>query len=76
LSPSGAGQFGPACEVRTYLLEPTGPAPTIAAWRKAVPGRVKISPVLAAMPSEFAGAVLADEVGRMSMEVVADHRRR
>ena len=26
-------------------------APTIAAWRKAVPGRMKISPVLAAMPS-------------------------
>jgi hypothetical protein len=37
---------------------------------------MKISPVLAAMPSEFAGAVLADEVDRLSMEVVADHRRR
>jgi hypothetical protein len=31
-------------------------APTIAAWRKAVPGRMKILPVLAAMPS-VTGAV-------------------
>ena len=125
IPPLRPGEFGPCYEVRSYVLKPTGLKPTIEAWRKSVPGRMKISPVLAAMPSVDrrgdalharlalqelrrarpaarqgggrwrvaaarrpgpsglaagrhlpAGAVLADEVGRMSMEVVADHRRR
>ncbi len=31
------------------MLKPDGLAPTMALWRKAVPGRARISPVLAAM---------------------------
>jgi NIPSNAP len=50
------GQFGPVYEVRSYVLKPNGLAPTIEAWRKAVPARLKISPVLAAMTS-VSGAV-------------------
>ena len=45
------GQYGPIFEVRTYLLKPNGLGPTIAAWEKAVPGREKLSPILAAMYS-------------------------
>jgi hypothetical protein len=56
IAPLRPGQFGPVYEVRTYRLKPTGLAPTIEAWRKAVPGRMKISPVLAAMTS-VTGAV-------------------
>ena len=56
IAPLRPGEFGPVYEVRTYMLKPTGLAPTIEAWRKAVPGRMKISPVLAAMTS-VTGAV-------------------
>jgi len=56
IAPLRPGEFGPCYEVRTYMLKPTGLAPTIEAWRKAVPGRMKISPVLAAMTS-VTGAV-------------------
>ena len=45
------GKFGPCYEVRTYLLKPDGLAPTIALWRKAVPPRLAVSPLLAAMTS-------------------------
>jgi hypothetical protein len=45
------GQYGPIFEVRTYLLKPTGLAPTIAAWEKQAPARMKLSPILAAMYS-------------------------
>jgi hypothetical protein len=45
------GQYGPVFEVRTYLLKPNGLAPTLAAWEGSVPGRQKLSPVLAAMYS-------------------------
>jgi hypothetical protein len=56
IAPLRPGEFGPCYEVRSYVLKPDGLAPTIAAWRKAVPGRMKISPVLAAMTS-VTGAV-------------------
>jgi hypothetical protein len=45
------GQYGPIFEVRTYRFKPNGLAPTIKAWEKAVPGRQKLSPILAAMYS-------------------------
>jgi len=51
IAPPTAGTFGPVFEVRTYVLKPGGLPATIAAWRKAVPARLKISPVLAAMTS-------------------------
>ena len=56
IPPLRPGEFGPCYEARSYVLKPDGLAPTIAAWRKAVPGRMKISPVLAAMTS-VTGAV-------------------
>jgi len=56
IAPLQRGTFGPVFEVRTYVLKPDGLAPTIAAWRNAVPARLKISPVLAAMTS-VTGAV-------------------
>ena len=56
IAPLRPGEFGPCYEVRSYVLKPTGLAPTMEAWRKAVPGRMKISPVLAAMTS-VTGAV-------------------
>jgi len=49
MPPLRPGTFGPCYEVRSYVLKPEGLAPTIELWRKAVPGRSTISPVLAAM---------------------------
>jgi hypothetical protein len=51
MPPIRPGEFGPCYEVRTYLLKPDGVAPTIELWRKAVPGRMTVSPLLAAMTS-------------------------
>lgn len=45
----GAGNDGPFYEVRSYTLRPSGLAPTIEAWQVAVPTRVKLSPLVAAM---------------------------
>jgi hypothetical protein len=56
IPPMQAGQFGPCYEVRNYVLKPGGLPPTVEAWRKSVPGRVKISPLLAVMTS-VSGAV-------------------
>jgi hypothetical protein len=56
IAPMRPGGFGPCYEVRTYTLKPDGLAPTIALWRNAVPGRSKVSPLLAAMTS-LTGAV-------------------
>lgn len=81
IAPLQPGAFGPVYEVRTYGLKPTGLAPTIEAWRKAVPGRLKISPLLAAMTS-VTGAVTRfmhvwpyksfDERARLRDKAVAD----
>jgi hypothetical protein len=43
------GKVGPVFEVRTYLCKPNGLAPTIELWRKHLPGRIKVSPMLTAM---------------------------
>jgi NIPSNAP len=51
LPPLAAGNHGPIFEVRTYVLKPTGLPPTIAAWEKQAPVRMKLSPILAAMYS-------------------------
>jgi len=45
------GEHGPFYEVRTYMLKPDGLAATIELWRNAVPGRARVSPLLAAMHS-------------------------
>jgi hypothetical protein len=51
IAPLRPGEYGPCYEVRTYMLKPDGLAPTRELWRKAVPGRATVSPVLAAMTS-------------------------
>ena len=51
LPPVKPGQHGPIFEVRTYLLKPNGLPPTIDAWTKQAPHRMKLSPILAAMYS-------------------------
>jgi hypothetical protein len=49
MTPIKPGHYGPIFEVRTYVLRPGGLAPTIDAWAKTVPGRQKLSPILAVM---------------------------
>jgi len=81
IPPLQPGAFGPCYEVRTYMLKPGGLAPTIELWRKAVPGRSTVSPVLAAMTS-VTGAVTRfmhiwpyrsfDERARLRDKAVAD----
>lgn len=51
MPPMKAGQYGPVFEVRTYVLKPDGVPATIELWRKSVPGRTTLSPLLAAMHS-------------------------
>src|SRR5262245_21920182 len=51
MQPMKAGPCGPVFEVRTYVLKPDGLPTTIELWRQWVPGRAKLSPLLAAMHS-------------------------
>jgi hypothetical protein len=51
IEPIKPGAHGPLYEVRTYLLRPGGLAGTVEAWRKALPERMKLSRVTAAMYS-------------------------
>lgn len=51
IAPLAASDVGPLFEVRTYGVKPGGISPTIELWRKAVPERVKLSPLIAAMYS-------------------------
>jgi hypothetical protein len=51
LPPIAPGAAGPYYEFRTYTLKIGGLAPTIAAWEKGVPPRVKLSPLVTAMHS-------------------------
>jgi hypothetical protein len=51
MQPFTAGRYGPVFEVRTYVLKPDGVTATIELWRKSVPGRATLSPLLAAMHS-------------------------
>jgi len=76
-----AGVFGPCYEVRSYVLKPDGLAPTIELWRKAVPGRARVSPVLAAMVAVTGAAIRFlhiwpyksyDERARLRDKAVAD----
>jgi len=75
------GRCGPVYEVRSYVLRPDGLATTIELWRKAVPGRLTVSPLLAAMYS-VTGPLLRfmhiwpyaslDERQRLRTKAVAD----
>jgi len=47
--PMQPGKVGPVFEVRTYLAKPGGLAPTIEIWRRHLPARLKLSPILTAM---------------------------
>jgi hypothetical protein len=81
VAPMRPGEFGPCDELRTYTLKPDGLAPTVELWRKAVPGRSTVSPLLAAMIS-VTGAVTRfmhiwpyrslDERARLRDKAVAD----
>ncbi len=51
VKPMHAGEQGPVFEVRTYTLKPDGVGKTAELWRRAVPGREQVSPLLAAMTS-------------------------
>jgi hypothetical protein len=51
IKPMTRGEYSPFYEVRTYMLKPDGLAATIELWRKALPRRAAVSPVLAAMHS-------------------------
>jgi hypothetical protein len=57
MPPLQPGRFGPCYEVRSYGLKPDGLAPTIELWRKAVPARTRVSPVLAAMVAVTGAAI-------------------
>jgi hypothetical protein len=79
--PMRPGAFGPCYEVRTYGLKPGGLKPTVELWRKAMPGRLTVSPLLAAMTS-VSGTVARllhiwpyksfDERARLRDKAVAD----
>lgn len=81
LPPVQPGEYGPCYEVRTYMLKPDGLTPTAELWRKAVPGRVTVSPLLTAMTS-VTGTVIrfmhiwpyksVEERGRMRAKAIAD----
>lgn len=57
MPPLGPGAFGPCYEVRSYVLKADGLAPTIELWRQAVPGRTRVSPLLAAMVAVTGAAI-------------------
>jgi hypothetical protein len=81
MQPMTAGQYGPVFEVRTYVLKPDGLPATIELWRKWVPGRARLSPLIAAMHS-ITGPVTRfmhiwpyaslDERARLRAKAVAD----
>jgi hypothetical protein len=81
LEPMRPGTVGPIFEVRSYTLKVGGLAPTTELWRKAAPGRVKISPILTAMTS-VTGEVTRfvhiwpyaslEERGRLRAKAIAD----
>jgi hypothetical protein len=81
VAPMTPGDFGPCYEVRNYVLKPGGVAPTIKLWRKAVPGRAAVSPLLAAMIAATGPAIRFmhiwpyksfDERARLRDKAVAD----
>ena len=81
MPPLQGGAYGPCYEVRSYVLKPDGLAPTIELWRKAVPGRAGVSPLLAAMVAVTGAAIRfmhiwpyksCDERARLREKAVAD----
>jgi hypothetical protein len=81
LPPIKPGAVGPCYEVRTYALKPGGLTPTIDIWRKAVPARQAISPLLTAMTSVSGDVVRfmhiwpyksIEERGRLRAKAIAD----
>jgi hypothetical protein len=81
MPPLERGAVGPCFEVRSYSLKPDGLAPTIELWRKAVPARARVSPVLAAMVAVTGAAIRFlhiwpyksfDERARLRAKAVAD----
>jgi hypothetical protein len=81
MPPLRPGTFGPCYEVRSYVLKPNGLAPTIELWRKAVPARARVSPLLAAMVAVTGAAIrfmhvwpykTYDERARLREKAVAD----
>jgi hypothetical protein len=81
MPPLRPGRFGPCYEVRSYVLKPDGLAPTIELWRRAVPGRMRVSPLLAAMVAVTGAAFrfmhiwpynTFDERARLREKAVAD----
>lgn len=81
MPPLQGGAVGPCFEVRSYGLRPDGLAPTIELWRKAVPARARVSPLLAAMVAVTGGAIRFlhiwpyksfDERTRLRAKAVAD----
>lgn len=49
--PMQPSEAGPVFEVRSYILKPDGLEKTMALWEAAVPKRIKLSPLLAAVYS-------------------------
>jgi hypothetical protein len=81
MQPLQGGAYGPCYEVRSYVLKPDGLTPTIELWRKAVPGRAGVSPLLAAMVAVTGAAIrfmhvwpykTYDERARLREKAVAD----
>jgi NIPSNAP len=81
MPPLQPGVVGPCFEVRSYGLKSDGLAPTIELWRKAVPARARMSPVLAAMVAVTGTAIRflhiwpyksVDERARLRAKAVAD----
>ena len=81
MPPLQPGVFGPCYEVRSYVLKPDGLTPTAELWRKAVPARTRISPLLAAMVAVTGAAIRFmhiwpyksfDERARLREKAVAD----
>ena len=81
LPPIEPANLGPFYEVRSYTLKPNGLRPTEELWRKAIPARMKVSPVLTAMTS-VTGPVIRfihiwpykslDERARLRSKAIAD----
>src|SRR5262249_30184332 len=81
MPPLRPSELGPCFEVRSYVLKPDGLAPTIELGRKAVSGRARVSPLLAAMIAASGDAIRfmhiwpyksCDERARLREKAVAD----
>jgi hypothetical protein len=81
VAPLQPGAYGPVFEVRTYELQPGVVPRIVEGWRKAVPARLTLSPLLAVMTS-VTGAVTRmlhvwpyksfDERARLRQKAITD----